>query len=299
MTYRTRPYVPGTLFVPNPAKSYEIDGQHLTGRTLGSVFAQVALPPASVTRAPGAVQAILHTAFNAGDVVVADHGGAKHTFPRIMDVRAFRAALSGIAAPKTSEPNSKELENFEICLPPVPPRIYELIMSMKGGHHSNYPIPVVHTGDWVEKNDPIAYYGDVPENTLVGIFRSSFIDTNPDNKTHIVSPVSGKITMMGENRLNVAEVGLPDEYKFFAKIRPVKGTDFSEAARKAYVRKAYEFIINYALDFVYNSKRLEGRVQNPRAYAKLLEEDVRSLQQAEIIIQPIEPSTPSFSPSAP
>jgi hypothetical protein len=95
VSYRTQPYVPFTLFLPNPFKSYEIGPDRLTGRSFGRIALELRLPPMSVARAPGAVQWLLHTVLNCGSLAVTDDGGAKHLIPRIRNVTEFRSALAG------------------------------------------------------------------------------------------------------------------------------------------------------------------------------------------------------------
>lgn len=95
MSYKKNPYIPFTLVLPNLTKCYTIEKDRLVVKEFGTISDEIALPPASVKKASGILQSILHCIFDRGDVIITDSGGEKHFYSRIQGVAFFRKALYG------------------------------------------------------------------------------------------------------------------------------------------------------------------------------------------------------------
>lgn len=201
MPFKTRPYIPLTLFVPNPFKSYEISDETLRAFTLGIENGRWPVKDAAVELPPkkSGFWAVFGRAVNhatgTGGLVVKTRNAVVE-IPRLTSREAFRAAVAGTHPAIRADiegplKEAAELEAFKatplrpfiVSVPAIPTAVYKQLekRSLAVGPILQWKVAV---GDMVKQGAVVAEYK---------VAAVKAIDGGKRPKATITMPHTGKI----------------------------------------------------------------------------------------------------------
>lgn len=172
-----RPYIPYTLFLPNPARVIKADLDKLTVQGPTGVLLQIALPASSVQNASGIGNALARLFFNRGSLLATDKGGREHLLSRLPDIDGMIKVLTGrhsglnkarevriekeARRRKLGSLTDGDLAGCVLYYPHIPKTVDRLLRAREPHkYHDGAFRFLVHLREGVEKGDAIAEYGD-------------------------------------------------------------------------------------------------------------------------------------------
>lgn len=172
-----RPYIPYTLFLPNPARVIRADLDSLTVEGTTGVVLQIGLPTSSVQTASGIGNTLAKFFFNRGSLLVVDKGGKEHLLSRVPDIRGITEALTGkhkglvkareeriekeARCQKLDSLTEDDLAECVLYYPHIPNTVDRFLQGREPQkYHEGAFSFLVRERDGVEEGGVIATYGD-------------------------------------------------------------------------------------------------------------------------------------------